>query len=236
MGTGGGLREGGIVPRVLLFFDYTCPFCYVDSHRFSRLRREREVEVVPCPLELRPDLPAEGLSVEELGGGHSERVEAYLLRTARREGFPMRLPEHVPNTHAAMVLGEVARDGGAETHWRVHMGVFHAYYGEEADIGARDVLLTVAGKEGLDEEAVTAAWEGGLYDERLDAFGNLAAHLGIQATPAAIICNELVIGSRPYGVIAEAVERCMLRRDAAEAEPEEVSSTGEDAATDNRRP
>jgi hypothetical protein len=35
-------------------------------------------------------------------------------------------------------------------------------------------------------------------------------HLGIDSTPAALICNELLIGSRPYAVFKDALDRCLI--------------------------
>jgi len=165
---------------------------------------------VPVPFELRPDVPPEGISAAEHGLTHSERVEQRLLELAEEAGHPMVLPDLVPNTHLAMVMGEYARDLGDDVFWRVHQAVFDAYFGEGSDIGRRDVLLDVAAAQALDPAAVERSWDEGAYDRRLHEFYHLTMHLGIDTTPAALICNELLIGSRPYGVLRDAVERCLV--------------------------
>ncbi len=155
-------------------------------------------------------MPAEGFSAVEHGLGHSDRVEGHLVRVAADEGVKMTLPDHIPNTHLALLMGEVARDGGSALHWATHMAIFSAYYADGADIGDREVLLGLAkGLEGLDAAAVEAAWVGGLHEERLEVFRHVAEHMGIDATPAAVICNELLIGARPYEVMQAAVDRCV---------------------------
>ena len=57
-------REGQPDParsaRVLLFFDYACPFCYVDQFRFAGLAEEHPMELVLVPFELRPDTAGGG--------------------------------------------------------------------------------------------------------------------------------------------------------------------------------
>ena len=71
--------NGPVRPRVLLFYDYACPFCYVDQFRFERLAREHDVEIVPVaerqlnvpPFELlkRVRLPAVRLSIRSVTNG-----------------------------------------------------------------------------------------------------------------------------------------------------------------------
>lgn len=111
----GGVPSAG---EVLLFFDYTCPFCYVERSRYERLERETGTPVLPIPLELRPSLPAEGVPAAAYGLSHGDRVDAHLARVAREAGLPFVLPDVVPNTHRAIVLTETARDVGRDAHAR----------------------------------------------------------------------------------------------------------------------
>ena len=59
---GGVERAHAVVPRVLVFFDYACQFCYLDWPRFKRLRAEHDAELFLVPFELRPQLPDEGVA------------------------------------------------------------------------------------------------------------------------------------------------------------------------------
>jgi predicted DsbA family dithiol-disulfide isomerase len=172
---------------------------------------------VLVPYELRPSVPPEGISAKEHGLEHSQRVAAHLQRIAAEEGIELREGDLVPNTHLALVLGEIGRDAGAETHRRVHLAIFAALYGRGLDIGAREVLLGVAEDTGLGGERVEAAWAGGLYERRLHEFRHLAMAMQVEAVPAALICNELLIGTRPLAVLEAAVQRCLASREDVEA-------------------
>ena len=211
-------------PRVLVFFDYACPFCYVDQHRFDALESESDLDfdIFLVPFELRPEMSDEGVDLAEVGSGHSERVDEYLQRAAEKEGFPFVPPALLPKTHKALVLGELARDLGDAVHRTAHAAIFKAYFGEGADIGSPEVLLDLAGELGIEREELQKAWDEGTYDERLHQFRHVAMHLGLDATPAALICNELFIGSRPAGVLREALRRCDSH---LEAEREGVEET-----------
>lgn len=177
------------------------------------------------PFELRPDIGPEGISAAEHGLTHSERVEARLLELAEEAGHPMVIPDLIPNTHLAIAMAEYARDIGDDVFWLVHQGIFDAYFGAGRDIGRRDVLLEVAATHGLDSAAVTRVWDEAAYDERLHEFHHLSLHLGIDTTPSALICNELLIGTRPYGVLREAVGHCLVTPATVEHEDERPAGT-----------
>lgn len=168
------------------------------------------------PFELRPDMPSGGFSAREKGLAHSEHVEEYLRRVAREGGFPLVLPDHLPNTHLAFTLGEYARDAGEERHGAVHRAIFDARYGQGLDIGSRQVLLDLSASLGFDTGEVENAWDARHFDERLHQYRRLAFYFGVAATPAALVCNELLIGSRPYRVIESALERCLVTPATAE--------------------
>jgi len=199
-----------VTPRVLVFFDYACQFCYLDWPRFKRLRADRDAELYLVPFELRPALSAEGAPVSELGAGHSERVEEFMQRMAREAAMDLTFPAFVPNTHHALALGEFARDLGPEAHEAIHEAIFSAYSARSEDIGSQEVLLRIAEEHSLDGSEVASAFAESRYDERLHQFRHLALELGISATPSALICNELLIGTRPYEVLEASLERCVV--------------------------
>jgi predicted DsbA family dithiol-disulfide isomerase len=205
-----------VVPRVLVFFDYACQFCYLDWPRFKRLRAEHGAELLLVPYELRPGLPEEGVPIAEVGG-HSARVNEHMKRMAKEGGIGLTFPHFVPNTHLAIVLAEYARDLGPEAHEAVHEAISEAYNAHAENIGKRDVLLRIAEDHALDPYDVAQAWGEGRYEERIHQFFHLALALGISATPSALICNELFIGSRPYAVLEESLERCLITPEKIEA-------------------
>jgi predicted DsbA family dithiol-disulfide isomerase len=149
-------------------------------------------------------------------------VREYLLRHAEKLGLALQFPDSIPKTHKAMLMAETARDEGR--YEELQDAIFRAYWGDGDDIGDESVLLRIATGAGLDPEVVTAAWVEGGYEERLHAFRHLALDLGVDSTPSALVCNELMIGARPYGVIRDAVERCLLTSESVDADEEAVES------------
>jgi predicted DsbA family dithiol-disulfide isomerase len=170
-----------------------------------------DVEIVLVPFELRPSMPDEGYQYSEFAAaGHSDRTEDHIKRIAARDGFPWADPQFLPKTHLALSLGEIGRDEGEEEHWELHGAIFTAYFGYGRDIGTREVLLEIAAEHGIGAERVRKVWDEDAYGERLHEFRHVGMGLGIESTPAALICNELVIGSRPLKVFKDALERCLV--------------------------
>ena len=199
--------DAGTPPRVVAFFDFACPLCYVDRPRFVRLRDEHHVVLDFIPFELRPGIPAR-MTHAELGAGHSPRVEEYLVKAAAEEGLVLVHPDFVPNSHLALSLAELARDAGPEYYESTQGAIFRAYLGEGRDISQRDVLLRIAIEEGFEPAQVTEVWDERLYDERLAALRAYAIEIGVQVTPSAIVCDMLVIGSRHYSVLERVLSAC----------------------------
>ena len=213
-------RTATVRPRILVFFDYACQFCYLDWPRLVRLREAHDADLFLIPFELRPQLSEAGISVDELGGHHSERVVEHMKRMAAEGGLRLSFPSFVPNTHLALALGEYARDIDEPTHERVHEAIFSAYNADERDIGSLDVVRGIAASQGLNVDEVTAALAEGRYDERLHQFYHFALSVGVSATPAAVICNELLLGTRPYEVLEESMRRCLVTEADLEARPD----------------
>lgn len=207
-------------PRILVFFDYACQFCYLDWPRLSRLRDEHDADLYLIPFELRPQLPPEGVSVAQAGGHHSEHVVEHMKRMATEGNLRLAFPEFVPNTHLALSLGEYARDIDSPTHERVHAALFSAYNADERDIGDLGVVVDVADSQGLDVADVAQALAEDRYGERIHQFYHFAMSVGVTATPSAVICNELFIGTRPYQVLEESLRRCLVSADDLESRPE----------------
>jgi predicted DsbA family dithiol-disulfide isomerase len=109
-------------------------------------------------------------------------------------------------------VSELARD--AEIHSAVHDRLMHAYWSEGADIGHEDVLIGLVTEVGLDREEAKSALVAGRYAERVDA-STLEAQLhGINAIPAFVLENRLlVLGAQPH----ELFERAVAQLDASSA-------------------
>src|SRR3954468_4775293 len=90
--------------RVLHWYDFICPFCYVAQQRNAILVR-RGLDVVELPFQAHPDIPAEGIAA----GPRDGPMYAMLAREAAEAGLPLNWPPRLPDTRRALAVAEWAR-------------------------------------------------------------------------------------------------------------------------------
>lgn len=113
-------------------------------------------------------------------------------------------PEVVPNSRKALQVTELARDRGL--HEQVHSRLMHAYWSEAAHIGDEETLLALAEEAGLDRDEAKAALDEGRYLDRIAASTREANLHGINAIPAFVLDNRLlVMGAQPHALFEQAV-------------------------------
>jgi predicted DsbA family dithiol-disulfide isomerase len=112
-------------------------------------------------------------------------------------------PELVPNTRAALRLGEHARGHGL--HGAFHDRVMDAYWDESRDIGDARELRELATEVGLPGEEVDVVLAGDRYGDVVDASTRQAASIGVSGVPAFVLDRRLlVLGAQPESVFERA--------------------------------
>ncbi len=168
-----------------VFSDYICPFCYIGDLRLDHLRDEFELKINWCLLEIHPDTPASGMSVNDLGYSdpHWQQMMNNLEALAAEEGVHFRPHELTANSHRALLLAEAAKEDGAGVFYSLHRRLFEAYFTEGRNIGAADVLTGIAREAGVADSTLERAWNDARYEERLAGYLAAARELGVRATP-----------------------------------------------------
>lgn len=159
-------------PKVLLWTDFVCPFCYVADHEYEVASDELKIEV-PLEIysyELNPDLETDkdmtyaeylkqayDLSDEEVEKsiGESKDFAASVGVEINYDKLP------VCNTHDAHRLKEYARLEDKSHEFYLH--VQRAYFIDNQDISDHEVLKTLAKEVGLDTDRVNEVLESDRY-------------------------------------------------------------------------
>jgi len=112
-------------------------------------------------------------------------------------------PEVVPNTRAALRLGEHARGHGL--HRAFHDRVMDAYWAESRDIGSALELRALGVEVGLPEEEVDVLLAGNQYADVVETSTLQAASVGVTGVPAFVLDRRLlVLGAQPEAVFEQA--------------------------------
>ncbi len=158
------------------------------------------------PFDLHPEYPPAGIPRSELarryGPDHEQRVRAMVEECGYRYAPP---PDVVPHSGNALAVTELARELGL--HEPVHRRLMDAYWSEAANIGDEDVLLGLAAEAGLDRTDAAAALADGRYRDRIAQSTREANLLGIDAIPAFVLDERLLlVGAHPHETFERAFE------------------------------
>ena len=194
--------------RLRVVSDYICPWCYVGLARAERLREEFDVELDAWAYNLRPGIPAAGLSREQVydpsrfPSGYLERIR----ESAREAGIEMIAPPLVANTMKAHEATEFAKERGQLR--RFQRAVFAAYWEAGENIGDDEVLCRLAADCGLEADALREALADGRYRRQVEEQMAWARAAGLGGVPTFIFNDRFaVVGAQDYEVFADVARR-----------------------------
>lgn len=159
------------------------------------------------PFDLHPEYPAEGIPLAVLerryGHGIVQRHQAMFGEA----GLPYAAAlEKVPNSRAALMLGELARDRGVLD--ALHPRLFDAYWARGLDIGDERVLADEGIAVGLERDEIAESLREQRYLQRIAEQTEAALELGASGVPAWLIDGRALIpGAQPHETFARVLER-----------------------------
>jgi len=180
-----------VADPIRFHFDFSSPYSYIASREIDALGAKHGREVVWRPMLLGAAFKAMGatpIAEVPLKGVYSIRDFA---RSARFHGAPYRHPTPFPvsTVSAARVFMWLdARDPVAAK--RLAAALFDAYFAEGLNISIADVVVAVAGRQGLDAAAVTAAMSDPAIKEALKAEVDAALAAGVFGAPYFFVDGE----------------------------------------------
>lgn len=216
---GNGASADPATVGVRVFSDYTCPWCYIGWSRLERLRSELadrvELDVRWEPFEIHPEVPEEGMPVEELPYSEEqwEAMQDHLRGQAAREGLEIGKRPKVSNTHRALAAGTWVQEEDPERFPAFHRALFQAYFAEGRDLGDPEVIRSVAREAGVDVQALDRALEDGDVEPALERTTEQARKLGINGTPTFVFDETYAaVGAQPARILREVVEQVLEER------------------------
>ena len=158
---------------------------------------------------LHPEVPQEGMSLEELFKGSNYDIpeaQARLAEVARKEGLPISDNHTMTyNSKRAQMLGKWAESLGKGDEF--HNAAFRAVFVDNLNIGKDDVLLELAGSVGLDAKEARSVLEQESFMGEVDADWEHSRKLGVTAVPSFVYGGRAIVGAQPYEALKQLVEK-----------------------------
>ena len=174
--------------------DVSCPWCYIGHHRLREAisaEPEGSVAIRPRAFELHPDLPPEGIPIEEYYPRHFGSVEAMradlerVVDAAADAGVDIRLDRmrRAPNTRLAhRLIAIAARDG----HGAAALdALFRGHFRDGANLSDREeaVALVAAAVPEADTATLRRALDDGDGEREVAAEEALAGRMSVTGVP-----------------------------------------------------
>jgi predicted DsbA family dithiol-disulfide isomerase len=199
--------------------DVSCPWCVVGlkslEAALARVGQDVAVDIHFQPFELNPQMGPDGQDIAEhiaqkYGSSAPDIARSQEALKARGEAVGFRFDfarrGRIYNTFDAHRLLHWA-DGEGKQQALKH-ALFNAYFTEGRDPSNRDVLVSVAGGVGLDEERARQILDSDEFAREVREREKFYAGLGISAVPSVIINDRhLIQGGQPPEVFEQALRK-----------------------------
>ena len=177
-----------------------------------------EVEIRWHAYELRP----EPVPLPDPDGEYiAEHWENRVLPMAKERGLVMRVPRRQVRSRRALQAALFAREHGRFPE--MDRAIYRARFEQDADLSDVDLLATLAGEAGLDDEALRYALKTHAYLPELEEDLALAQSIGIRGVPVSLVGPtaeafgefrrraQPVLGAVPEDWMVNVVERARSR-------------------------
>jgi len=187
--------SGGVV--VTVWFDYTCPHCYIGLRRLDTLSGELALTIDRRPYLLRPDAPINGFLGPVLLAESQSPTCDFPCRRApvaltgekpRMDPFSSRSLSTVLAHEATACAREQGRDG------EFYLEAAREYWERGADLGSIYTLRRSAIKAGLDWGAVWIKLASSHYRPWVMQEYRAAVDRGVNGVPAYLIGGKIRTG------------------------------------------
>ncbi len=190
-----------------VFYDFSCPWCYMGTANTDRLTREREIDIRWTLFPLHPEVPMEGMELAELYRGREGLLEASkgrLKAAAAVTGLPLVRRERISNSRRAQELEKWAATLGKGDEFRHR--TFHTYFAEGKDIAQLPVLEEIAAGVGLPTDEVWDVLTMELFAPAVDEDWSRARQMGVTVVPFYLYGDKPLVGYRPYEELLKLVD------------------------------
>jgi len=177
--------------------------------RIEQLRKNYQIEVRWLAFPLHPEVPEDGLTLEELFSGRSVDIQKILIRlkqVADELGLPLGNQKKIYNSRLAQELAKWTESRGKGDPY--HEAVFRAYFVDGRNVGKVDELVAIARTLGLLEKEAKLVLEQRSFKEAVYSDWSRSRDLGVTGVPTFAIEKRGVVGFQSYEALEKFLKDC----------------------------
>ena len=189
--------------KILFYFDYICPFCYVGTKRMMKIADEFEMEIEWKGIEIHPEFSAEGKKRKK-----SQRTE-HLAQTLKEitdiDNLDIRLPGFVTNSRLCLEASEFAKTKGKFN--KFHTAAFDCFFNQKENIGKIETVLNIGKTAGLNTDELEDCLKERQMKERIEENKRSADEKIVMGVPT-LYFNEF----RVHGVQSPDIYKNIIKK------------------------
>lgn len=189
------------------FFDFSSPFAYLASTQIEAVAKRNDATLVFRPFLLGALFKAIGTADVPLFSwpeAKRRHAAADMSRWADHYGVPIRFPSRFP-MNTVKPLRMVLELTDAQKPALIH-AMFRAYWADDRDLNADDVLAQIATEAGLDGPALVQGTKEEAVKARLKSATEEAVRAGLCGAPSFLVGDLLFWGQDRLQFVEKALQ------------------------------
>ena len=195
--------------KILLYYDYICPFCFLATERVLDLAGEFGLEAEWLGVEIHPEYPAEGKRRRKTE--RTVRISETLGNVAAEAGVEIRLPGFVTSSRLCLEGAEFAKE--KNRFMEFHKACYAAYFREGKNIGLLETVLEAGGKAGLCPEELSESLRKGNFAEKIEKNMESARENMVLGVPTLYLGELRIHGIQPLESYRKLIAKELLRQE-----------------------
>lgn len=203
-----------------VYSDVVCPWCYIGKRRLEQALESVDAQATARlfwrPFQLNPTMPKAGvdrrvyLEAKFGGPGEMQAIQDRIAGAGASAGIEFAFDRiaRTPNTFDAHRLIWFAQQQGRQD--AAVEELFHGYFTEGLNIGEAEILVSLAGRAGLDGAATGRFLQS---NDGIEVVQQEEAHgrqLGIRGVPYFVLNGKTVVsGAQPVETFLAAIEQAI---------------------------
>ncbi len=193
--------------KLTVFYDYTCPFCYITSKNLETLSSEFDLDIEWKGIEIHPEYPGEGQKSSR--SLKSIKTVQSIKGAAEESGMEILLPGFRTNSRLSLEASEFAK--AKDRFKSFHNLIYEAYFLERKNIGDIETVLQAGAAAGLDGTGLEECLRSRTMFHKVEENKKAAQSNLVTGVPTLIMGNFPVYGNQSLETLRLMIKRAIER-------------------------